>query len=294
MFSPNGHVLASGNGDGTTTLWNVDTQVSTATLGRAAASSASSAGQTIDGVTFSSDGATLATANGDGTVALWDMATSKKITTIPGSTSARSSGLASSVAFSPSGSILAISHDAATVTLWNVATRTVVATLPGTVGQWVYSLAFSPDGQLLATGSGNTPGSTTGTPGMVQVWQVATRKVLATVAHTNTGPGALAFSGQKLANVNADGTVSVRNLVTQGKAAVLTNVSSNAKSVAFRSDGKEIMTGNGDGTATLFDTTTRKITRTLDTGTKAEVPSVAYRHGAPGLACAGENLVLWT
>jgi WD40 repeat protein len=164
------------------------------------------------------------------------------------------------------------------ITLWDMATSKKIT---------------SPDGQLLATGSGDTPGTTAGAPGVVKVWQVATGKVLATVARAITGPGALAFSGQKLANVNADGTVSVRNLVTQAKATILTNASSNAKSVAFRSDGKELMTGNGDGTGTLFDTTTREVTRTLDTGTKAEVPSVAYRRGA-GLACAGENLVLWT
>ena len=114
------------------------------------------------------------------------------------------------------------------------------------------------------------------------------------MAHTNTGPGALDFSGQKLASVNADGTVSVRNLVTQGKATIFTNASSNARSVAFRPDGKELMTGNGDGTGTLFDTTTREVTRTLDTGTKTQVPSVAYRRAAPSLACVGENLVLWT
>jgi WD40 repeat protein len=285
-------VLASGNGDGTTTLWDVDAQASMATLHRGAA--AASANQPVYGVSFSPDGTMLATASADGTITLWNVTSMKIIATIPGSRSAGAASVAASVAFSPSGGILATSHDAATVSLWSVAARSVVATLPGTAGQWVYSLAFSPDGQLLATGSGDVPGAATSAPGVVEVWNVTSHTVIATLAHTNTGPGALAFSGQKLANVNADGTVSVRNVVTQTKATVLANASSNARSVAFRSDGKQLMTGNGDGTATLWDTTSRQVTKTLSTSAKTEVPSVAYRRGAPGLACAGENLVLWT
>jgi hypothetical protein len=290
MFSPNGGVLASGNGDGTTTLYDVNTRSSMGTLNRGAGA----AGQPVSGVAFSPDGMTLATASGDGTVSLWNVASRKHATTLRSSQPARSGSAAASVAFSPFGNILATSYDAATVSLWNVATGTIIGTLSGTARQWVYSLAFSSDGFLLATGSADSPGAVTGTPGVVEVWTVATHELFTTVTHTNTGPGALAFSGRKLANVNDDGTVSVRNLATQGKTTVFTNANSNAKSVAFRSDGKQLMTGNNDGTGTLWDTSSRRMTKTLDTGTKTEVPSVAYRRGQPGLACAGENLVLWT
>jgi WD40 repeat protein len=238
----------------------------------------------------------LASANGDGTVGLWSVRSGKSVATLPSRTAAGTSSFTSAVAFSPTGSTLATSYNAATVSLWSVATRQVVGTLSASGGQWVRSVAFSQDGRMLATGSGGTASTGATSSGAVELWDVASRQVVATLTHTQTGPGALAFSNQELASVNADGTVALWSLRTGTRTALLTNAKSNAKSVAFKADGTQIMSGNDDGTGTIWDRASGQPTRTLNTGSSGTVPSVAFSQNAnePGLACGGANLVLWT
>src|SRR5205807_1350037 len=102
---------------------------------------------------FSPRGGLVATGGDDGTVHLYDIATGRQA----GRTLAGHAGVVASLAFTRDGSLLASGSGDGTARLWSVATREQVGRAlvdPQLVvqGAGVDSVAFSPDGSLVATG----------------------------------------------------------------------------------------------------------------------------------------------
>jgi WD40 repeat protein len=138
VFSPDGKVLAVGNRNDTTRLFDAATGKQLHLLPE----------RMTQGIAFSPDGKTLAVAYVDGRVILWDVATGEKMQ------SAKSGGTeAYSVAWSPAGDVLATSGRKGKVVVWEAATLKPLKELDA--GEWVISVRFSMDGSRLYTAGGS-------------------------------------------------------------------------------------------------------------------------------------------
>ncbi|MFE5214080.1 MULTISPECIES: WD40 repeat domain-containing protein [unclassified Streptomyces] len=164
-FSPDGSLLATGGEDGMVWLWDPVT-------GQPAGAPIAGSKNRVRAVAFSPDGTLLAAGGEDGMVRLWDPVTGQPVS-VP-LTGHR--GSVRAVAFSPDGTLFATSGDGGTVRLWERREplqprraaaeplgmralshalqegRPVALPALGT-GSPVLTVAFSPDGTLLATGS---------------------------------------------------------------------------------------------------------------------------------------------
>ena len=256
-FSPDGNTLASGSGDDTVRLWNVETGNLINTL----------TGHThwARSVSFSPDGNTLASGSGDDTVRLWDISTGNLLNTLTGHTDS-----VGSVSFSPDGSILASGSWDETVRLWDVETGNLINTLTGHTG-YVESVSFSPDGSILASGSWDET---------VRLWDVETGNLLNTLEHTHW-VNSVSFSpdGSTLASGNrGDRTVDLWDVETGNLINTLAGHTGYVESVSFSPDGNTIASGSRDGTVLLWRLTP---TSTPITFTPTEIADQTFEVGTP-------------
>jgi WD40 repeat protein/thiol-disulfide isomerase/thioredoxin len=136
------------------------------------------------------------------------------------------------------------------ITAANLDRLTELATLDYPDGD-VWSVAFSPDGLLLATGSHD---------GAVRVWDVNRQELVLQFFGHDLDVYSVAFSpdGQLLASGGWDGSVRLWNVPTREKVADLRGHWEPVYSVAFSPDGRLLASGSGyqDNTVRLWDVST--------------------------------------
>jgi len=219
-YSPDDKTLASGSCAererifnciaGTILLWDVATQTRVGEL----------KGHTndVESVAYSPDGKTLASGSRDKTILLWDVATQTRVGELKGHTD-----WVTSVAYSPDGKTLAsrscgeresfFNCKAGAILLWDVATQTRVGELKGHT-DYVTSVAYSPDGKTLASGS----------------------------------------CAERDSNFNCKaGTILLWDVATQTRVGELKGHRDNVTSVAYSPDGKTLASGSRDNTILLWD-----------------------------------------
>jgi WD40 repeat protein len=241
-------------------------------------------------VSFSPDGKAIASANRDGTVTTWDMATGKLGRTFSGH-----SGVVRGVTFAPGGKYVVSSGEDGTVRRWDLATGKQDKLVPvpdhleyKSTSNLVGSLAFSPDGSVLAAGLQTRVALLRGSS-LQDLERIALLADGQSNVQTNVESVAFSRDGKKLAAVGGWHHIIVWDFKTRKELLALKFPHGNepVDCVMFSSDGKLLASGGHDGMARLWDANTGKELRAFTVGEK-DVRSVALHPSANIIMAAPE------
>ncbi|MFY9610837.1 MAG: AAA family ATPase [Blastocatellia bacterium] len=326
-FSSDGKILASGSYDSTIILWAAEEglMLHPPLRGHTAP---------VYRVAFSPDGKTLASASLDRTVRLWEVKTGQLI----GKPLSHNDAVYS-VAIEKNGKILASGGKDGTVRLWNIESQKELG--PPLIHRHsmgdeeraadaVYNVAFSPDGNIVASGGfdgriilwdikerkqaggplfvkapvfsmafshNGTMIASGDNVGEVKLWDVGTRKVIKSLspAHDNAVFG-VAFSpdNTQLATVSTDRTAYIRDVVDkEAPPRQLKGYAERFLSVDFTADGN-VVTGTENAMIVLWNSTEFNRFGTPVIPPNGDFGRVAFGDNANALiSFSGRQLLFW-
>ncbi len=223
-----------------------------------------------------SDGRYVATADASGTLRIWNAVDGVSIDVLPGtqlgSTAASMKTAASSAFFATADSRIVVRS---AFPEWQLS-----ASLGGSEdgGDSVFvdrvlSLAFSPDGKLLATGGGEASRS-----GQVTLWNLADNSLVRQFqdAHSDTVYGVeFSADGKFLASAAADKFVKVFNVATGEFVRAFEGHTHHVMDVTWKGDGTALASAGADNAIKVWNAETGEQSKTITTYTR-QVTSLQY------------------
>ncbi len=233
----------------------------------------------LGSIAYSPDGKTLAAAVGPG-IWLYDANDLNEIALLRGKPYY-------AIAFSPDGKLLAVSDWENGIYLWDVGGQKQIGSLKGHKNS-VGSIAFSPDGETLASAGGYDK--------TIRLWDVREQKQVGLLQEHTEVVRCVAFSpdGKILASGSGDKTIRLWDVQGQKQIGLLQGHGETVWSVAFSPDGKTLASGSADKTVRLWDVQEQKQTGVLQ-GHENGLWSVAFSPDGKTLASGGwgETIRLW-
>lgn len=269
-FSPAGDLLAVGDAEGRVTLWDAATRQRLNSL----------EGHTggVFSVAFSHDGRFLASAGGDpgrgdgaagDAILIREVASGDVVRRLVGHTA-----LVSSLSFSPFGGVLASAGHDRVVRVWDltggVATHELVS------ASAVWSVAFSPDATVLATGE----------RGSIRLWRTDGYREAGTLEGHDDFVCSLSFlDDQRLASGSLDRTIRLWSVLDRRQIRMWTGHDSGVTSLAVHPSDRLLVSAAYDASMRVWDPSQDGPGRVL-AGTRSWVSALAFDpHGALAFAC---------
>ncbi len=151
----------------------------------------------------------------------------------------------------------------------------------------VISVAYSPNGQQLASASGDKT---------IKIWDVSSGQLLKSLTGHSDTVNSVAYSpsGQQLASASTDKTIKIWDISSGQLLKSLTGHSSEVISVAYSPNGQQLASASTDKTIKIWDVSSGQLLKSL-TGHSNSVISVAYRPNGQQLASASadQTIKIW-